>query len=248
MFAALLAGAAHGRTAVPRATRAERIVRLPRVILWAWERRENLSFIDPATTGVAYLAGTLDLAGDRVLERPRLQPLTVPPHTTLIAVVRIEDDRRPPPTLSATQRAAAVRAIAGLASSSPSAVQIDFDATRSERPFYRDLLADLRDRLPASMPLSITALASWCLDDDWIATLPVDEVVPMLYRMGPDGNAITRYLRTGGEFAPPLSRASVGLALDEQVAGLAAGKRVYLFAPKPWTAAMVRDAIGQVAR
>jgi hypothetical protein len=248
VLAALLAGAADSRAGAAAAARAERISRLPRVILWAWERRENLSFIDPDRTGVAYLACTLDLRGDGVVLRPRFQPLTVPARTVLIAVVRIEDDRRAPPTLSAAQRAAAARIIARLTDSAPSAIQIDFDATRSEREFYRDLLTDLRGRIPAAIPLSMTALASWCLDDDWISALPVDEAVPMLYRMGPDASAITEYLRKGGQFVPAPSRDSVGLSLDEQVPGLAAGKRVYLFSPKPWTAAMFRNAIGQVAQ
>ena len=110
------------------------------------------------------------------------------------------------------------------------------------------LLVDVRGRLPASIPLSMTALASWCLDDDWVSGLPVDEVVPMLYRMGPDASDITAYLRNGGKFGPAMSRNSVGLSLDAQVAGLAAGKRVYLFSPHPWTADSVRDAVEQVAR
>src|SRR5712672_3959728 len=113
----------------------------PRIILWAGERRENLSFIDPDKTAVAFLACTLDLDGDRVDIRPRFQPLTVPPRTTLIAVVRIEDDRRAPPSLSASQRIRAARIIAGFANASTAAIQIDFDALRSERGFYRDLLA-----------------------------------------------------------------------------------------------------------
>jgi hypothetical protein len=248
VLAALLAGASDTPAGAHRSARADQMSRMPRVILWAWERRENLNFIDPDKTAVAYLACTLDLSGNRVLVRPRFQPLTVPRHTTLIAVVRIETDRRSPPTLSASQRAEAARIIAWLANSSPSAVQIDFDATRSERAFYSDLLADVRGRLPVSIPLSMTALASWCLDDDWISGLPVDEAVPMLYRMGRDAGEITAYLRKGGEFVPALSRNSVGVSLDEQVSGLAMGKRVYLFSPHPWTAETLRNAIGQVAK
>lgn len=221
------------------------IDRLPRVVLWTWERREDLAFINPDTTAVAYLADTLELDGNGVLVRPRLQPLTVPARTTLIAIVRIENDQRRPPTLSASQRAEAARFIATMAYSSPAAVQIDFDATRSERPFYR-ACSPLRSRLPASISISMTALASWCLDDDWIAGLPVDEAVPMLYRMGPDADEITTYVSKGGEFASPLSRNSVGLALDERMVGLAMGKRVYLFSPKPWTASMLRNALAQV--
>ncbi len=248
VIVALIAGASDTLATVDRSARADRMSRIPRIVLWAWERRENLSFIDPGKTGVAYLACTLDLRGDGVIVRPRFQPLMVPPHTTLIAVVRIENDRQSPPALSASQRAEAARIIAGLANASPAAIQIDFDATRSERAFYTDLLDDVRRRIPASIPLSMTALASWCLDDDWISRLPVDEVVPMLYRMGPATRDITAYVRDGGEFAPALGRGSIGLSLDAQIAGLAAGKRVYLFSPHPWTAESARNAIAQVAK
>jgi hypothetical protein len=248
VLGALMAGASDA-VAIAHGSRADKMSRFPHIILWAWERRENLSFIDPDKTAVAYLACTLDLAGDSIIVRPRFQPLTVPPRTTLIAVVRIEDDRRTPPTLSVSQRVRASRIIAGFANASTAAIQIDFDALRSERRFYRDLLTDVRHRLPASIPLSMTALASWCLDDDWISGLPVDEAVPMLYRMGPDASAITAYLRGGGELGPVSSRNSVGLSLDAQVAGLpAAGKRVYLFSPRPWTAEAERNAIVQVAK
>jgi hypothetical protein len=80
---------------------------------------------------VAYPAGTLDLDGDRVRSRSRFQPLTAPLRTTLIAVVRLEDDRRSPPSLSAAQRAQAAVILARMANSAPAAIQIDFDATRS---------------------------------------------------------------------------------------------------------------------
>jgi hypothetical protein len=248
VLAALVACASDTMATAHRSARADRMNRIPRVVLWAWERREDLSFIDPDETAVAYLARTLDLAGDGVIVRPRFQPLRVPPRTMLIAVARIEVDRRLPPTLSAAQRAETARIIAGLARTSPAAIQIDFDARRSERAFYSDLLTDVRQRMPPSMPLSMTALASWCIDDHWISGLPVDEAVPMLYRMGPDAREITAYLREGGDFVPASSRNSVGLSLDAQVAGLAVGKRVYLFSPRPWTAEAVRMAIGQVAK
>src|SRR2546430_8843063 len=43
------------------------------------------------------------------------------------------------------------------------ALQIDFDAASSEQEFYRALLLEVRRLMPHSMPLSITALASWCV-------------------------------------------------------------------------------------
>lgn len=66
---------------------------LPPVILWAWERPEDLTFLDPERVGVAFLAQTLLLQNEDVVFRPRLQPLRVSPKTKLIAVTRIESTK-----------------------------------------------------------------------------------------------------------------------------------------------------------
>jgi len=55
------------------------------------------------------------------------------------------------------------------------ALQIDFDARRSQRAFYAAILRDLRRRMPPDLPLSIAALASWCSSDDWLGSLPINE-------------------------------------------------------------------------
>ena len=220
---------------------------LPRVILWAWERPEDLSFTNPREVGVAFLAATLYLRNEKVIARPRFQPLSVSPETTLIAVVRIESDRAAPPSLSAQQRARAASAIAEVARSrTVAAVQIDFDARQSERAFYRDLLLDLRGELPSSVKLSITALASWCIYDDWLAGLPVDEAVPMLFRMGVDHNQVAQHLKTGGDFRPALCRNSLGISTDELLPRLPSGRRVYIFNPRPWSPENVSKILQEV--
>ena len=70
---------------------------LPDVMLWAWERPEDLSGIDSSRAGVAFLARTVFLVGDTVSVRPRLQPLRLPlggaSGTALVAVVRVEVGR-----------------------------------------------------------------------------------------------------------------------------------------------------------
>src|SRR3982750_598009 len=57
--------------------------RFPARILWAWERAEDLEFLDPNQFAVAFLAQTLVLKNDEVVFRPRRQPLKVGPKVRL---------------------------------------------------------------------------------------------------------------------------------------------------------------------
>lgn len=213
-----------------------RLSALPPIILWAWERPEQLGFIDPKRVGVAFLSQTLYLRGDRVVVQPRRQPLNLPESTSLIAVTRIEPDRSERPSLSSEQISQAVAKIAELARSPQVvAVQVDFDATRSQRTFYHALLLALRHDLPTSTGLSITALASWCQGDDWLSDLPLDEAVPMLFRMGLERKQILSQLAAGVDFNSRLCRSSSGISTDEPLAYVPRGARLYVFNPKPWS-------------
>jgi hypothetical protein len=108
------------------------------------------------------------------------------------------------------------------------ALQIDFDARASERAWYRDLLERLRAGLAAGVPLTITALASWCEEDSWIRSLPVSDAVPMLFRMGagePRGKV---------RFRAALCQSSLGLSTDEWPAQAPHGQRLFVFHPRSW--------------
>ena len=226
------------------ASSSERMERFPKIILWAWERPENLNYIDTREVGVAFLAKTLYLRGAEVVVRPRLQPLQVPKGATIIAVARIEVERNAAPTFSAQQREGVVDEIAELSQQpNVSAIQIDFDAKSSERAFYRDLIFDLRRRMPEQTALSITALASWCLQDDWLKDLPVDEAVPMLFRMGAESRQVQMRLESGLDFSEPLCRRSNGISTDEQLKALQPHRRSYIFNPKLWTQQSVSEAV-----
>jgi hypothetical protein len=109
------------------------------------------------------------------------------------------------------------------------ALQIDFDARLSERDWYRVLLGELRSQLPRAIPLTITALVSWCEQDGWIRGLPIAEAVPMLFRMGP-GEVWNRR-----DFEVQLCRSSVGVATDELPRSIPPNRRIYFFAPSRWT-------------
>lgn len=217
----------------------------PQVVLWAWERPEDLRFLAGRRVGVAFLAATVKLSGGAVLTQRRRQPLLVDPATPVMAVVRVESVRGFKPALSKGQREAVVRAALDAARLPRVAgVQIDGDAAASERPFFRAVLEDLRERLDPRLGLSFTALASWCAGDRWLSGVAADEVVPMLFQMGRDGDAI-RARAAEGRLAPQC-RAAAGFSTDEPAAPTRA--RVYLFSPEPWTEISFEKELSRIRR
>jgi len=220
---------------------------VPPLVLWAWERPEDLRFLDPERTGVAFLAGTVRLGPAGMSYRPRMQPLRVARETRLVAVVRIEAETRAALDPDTARKVSARIARAG-GLPAVVALQVDFDATTSERGFYREMLVDLRRRLPATMPISITALTSWCIGDRWMADLPVEEAVPMLFRMGVGQAEVTNWMRSGHDFREPVCRTSLGVSLDEPWPRLPTGRRLYAFSPSRWTERSFETLLGKVWR
>lgn len=209
------------------------------VIPWAWERAEDLRFLEPGAT-VAWYAGVVTLDGERVRVEPRRNPLLLAKNAHRVAVIRIETKR---PRLDEAQLQATLAAIRRLYRNAEE-LQIDFDAARSERAFYRSLLFALRRDLDAR--LSITALASWCLGDRWLHDLPIDEAVPMLFRMGRDEREIRARLARHATFPEPRCRTSVGLSLDEPLPRIPHAARIWIFHPERWTEAEWNDALSRV--
>jgi len=131
----------------------------------AWEEPEDLRAAHAESIGIAYLAETLllDKAQDgspgatALAIRSRHQPLAVAPGAAVMAVVRVEaqPDLRDSPEL----RQQTTRALAEVARRpSLRALQVDFDATRSQRSFYAAVLRELRPRMPSGTPLSCALL------------------------------------------------------------------------------------------
>jgi hypothetical protein len=225
------------RSASPNTLSASQLDNIsPRKILWAWERPEDLRFIDSKQYGVAFLAQTLTLANDDVSISPRRQPLEVASGTFLIAVTRIEIDRASRPKLSSGQKLKAIRSVMQtLYLKNVAALQIDFDAALSEREFYRAFLKDLREQMPSEIPLSITALASWCASKSWLGDLPVDEAVSMAFRMGADDASIRGFLASGKDWQEPLCRRSYGFSINEPFEKkITPGRRIYFFNDRAW--------------
>jgi hypothetical protein len=215
----------------PAAALSARMAALPRLTLWAWEQREDLRGIDTRRVAVAYLDRTLAI-GLNVHNQERRDPVFLPAGVVRLPVVRIETERGA--VLDKVNRDAVVDALAESAREPGiAALQVDFDATRSQRVFYRSLLEELRAKMPAQVPLSITALASWCSSDRWMHGLPIDEAVPMMFRMEPDrrpGRSDLEEYR----IREPLCEGSAGISTTEPWPDDLAGKRIYVFSDNSW--------------
>lgn len=206
----------------------------PSLIIWAWERPEDLRFVGGAAE-VAVQSGFVEIAGDRLITRGRRYPLFVtrPPS---IALVHIQIDPSVPLAWTIDMRRRVAAAVLHFATRIPApTVQIDFEVRASQRHVLLDLLHDTRRALPSSTRLSMTALASWCENETWLDAAPVDEIVPMLFRMGRGDEIIRNRLEAGGDFRHPRCRTAFGIATDAPVRRAPLGRRVYLFNPRSWT-------------
>jgi len=219
-------------------------------MLWVWESPQDLRMLSPNRAGVAFLAASLFLEGDRIRFRPRLQPLRVSRGTFLMAVVRLETSPVEAASYSENQRRELVKSIREIVTATRAkALQIDFDAKQSERAFYRALIPEVRAALGPRVFLSITALVSWCQQDNWLEHLGANEAVPMAFRMGSDGPVVRSRLLAGSKFPALLCRSSIGVAMDEPRPPLAGYHRIYAFpGPASWTSDLVAQLLREVEK
>ncbi len=188
---------------------------------------------------IAYLAITFRL--ENILkELPRRRRILVDPGTPLYPVFRLERNPRGLPLRGETSRKIRTRILEIATRYRSPLVQIDYDARSSERADYLMFLRTLRDSLPPGTRVSMTALASWCLFDRWLADAPVDEIVPMAFRMGADGPRVRQRLNGGGDFLNHC-RGAMGIITDEAIR-VPPGRRVYIFSARRWNDARIKKA------
>ena len=84
----------------------------------------------------------------------------------------------------------------------------------------------------------MTALASWCAGDNWLSDLPIDEAVPMLFRMGLDA----RQFQSNQSLTATICKNSAGVSTDEPVTAPDVD-RLYIFNPRPWTRDSLNSAL-----
>lgn len=211
----------------------------PPTVLWAWERPEDLRALAP-NVGVAFFHSLVTISPAGVHTTRRRQPLRLAAGAWRMPVVHIEVARNTLPQGTLDELAALTRAVTeALQSEGARGVQVDFDAPRSWRATYLSLLRAVRASVGPTVFVSMTALASWCLDDAWLDATSgsVDEVVPMVFTMGRGGAEVLDRLRSARRFARPICQRSVGWAEGEPTVTLVPRPRTYVFNPSPWRAA-----------
>jgi hypothetical protein len=207
------------------------------VVLWAWERPEDLRFAPPDVE-IAAQTGFIELSGDRLIVRGRRHPLEAPAGQVTTAVVHVQIDPRRRLVWTPRREVQVAHAVLRLARRpGVRRLQLDFEVRGSERPILLAVLRGVRAGLPEGVALSMTALASWCETETWLDEAPVDEIVPMLFRMGPGGERLKAKLARGGDFKHPRCRQALAVSTDTPLVRAPAGRRPPLFNPGSWTAA-----------
>ncbi|MBP6747880.1 DUF3142 domain-containing protein [bacterium] len=227
----------------------------PRIMLWSWQKIEDLRALDPSKAGVALLIGRFSIEQNKIALEPRLSQLQLPPSCYREAVARVEMKQMPAESEINSVSAQLARSIVNLVCSHGrfDGVQIDFDAKQLERPFYVQLLKHLRQQLPPNLTLSMTALASWSQGDPWLRQsiahdqLPVDYVVPMFFTMGVGKEQALRLLQDNLP-GPFNGHCALGFSLSEaSTISLISTKlksldRIYLFCSPGWQRDRIKTA------
>uniref|UniRef100_UPI004039A97A hypothetical protein n=1 Tax=Variovorax sp. BK018 TaxID=3450241 RepID=UPI004039A97A len=247
LVASLLVGAAHHRAkenALKPISSASVTDSLAQGVAWIWPDSNGPRGVSGATAPyreAAVMAESLVLRADRVERGGRRQPLLLPAGVRLIPVIHVETATDAPDELAPVHRDAIIAAVNRQATATTAGaelLQLDFEAPARQRETYRALVVAIREALPAGTRLSVTALAHWCTQGDWLDKLPVDEIVPMLYRLGPHAD---EWRRRFTQRDPALARRCQGPALgfatndppSQQLLSLAT--RPYWFDESSWS-------------
>lgn len=208
------------------------------IYLYAWERPEDLSFLSQVNNSkhlnVVYYAGGIVISNGRTNIVPRRNSLIIPSEINKIPVIRVDNFEG----LTSLQNSqAAIVKYVTFTCTGYKDCQLDFDARVSEYPVYSSILAEIKQKLPNTR-LTMTALASWCGNKSWLDQLSIEEVVPMLYRLG-NNSSVARALNDGSLLKNEKCRKSVAFSADEldfNFKQYLNRHSIYLFNPVSWTA------------
>lgn len=226
------------------ATPAQAKASLARGAAWVWPASNGPK---PDAAGAApyleaaVLLESLTLRAETVEHGGRNDPLSLPAGARLLPVIHVEAAADAPDAFTAGQTEAIVAAVlrhADEAARGAGVLQLDFEAPARELPAYRALVSQVRHALPPKVRLSVTALAHWCFQGDWLDTLAADEVVPMLFHLGSQPQAwLQRFARDEAAMARCCRGPALGFATNDPppIALLAHASHPYWFDEGAWS-------------
>lgn len=203
------------------------------ITIWSWDYPDDLRFIKKEDNiQVAYYAGTIYLRHGRCFFKPRTKSLKINPQIQKYPAIRIESDGD---AVNCVAIATLIKTV--LDKLGAKTIQLDFDATTSELPFYQNLLKTLPAHLDSDTTINITALASWYTVDTTLARLNARQKTAMCFSLGanaceslsalarlkqkPDSIGISVYERQTNKYLK-----SLGL--------ISQAKSIYLYSAVPW--------------
>ncbi len=202
---------------------------LPDEVWWYWDRPAVQLPLPAKGVGAAVVTTHIFFSGDHFSRQSRRSALRLPDEVAIVPVIHVEVDPAHRFAGNTVQRDALRDAVVDVARRGGSIgwVQLDFEARQSQREFWRAGVESIKAALPTGVRLSVTALASWCYGDRWLSDIPVDEVVPMYFRLGrsrPD-----YVLRSAEGTTEPRCALAHGVADDESPWPVALSGRRYVF-------------------
>lgn len=183
-------------------------------VVWVWDGSNP-----PASAkNVALVVEHLWLKDSMLLHRSRKTSPALISNVRVTPVVHVEVDVLNPPTVPDQYRQEIISAVLGAAAVSTSGwVQLDYEAPPSHKILYKNIVHEIKRRLPYNIKLSVTTLAWWCSAGNWLDDLDADEVVPMFFKMGKDTMKFNQILRDYPQsLSPVCQNQSAGFALQER--------------------------------
>ncbi len=184
-------------------------------IFWIWHDSDTPALRPGQELAVLQQHYVFSANGTRL--RQRMKPLHIPPGTKVTPVVHAQLASLPVPPLGPAEAQTLLKAVLKASQKSNSGwVQFDFEVPPSQRAFYLALVRQMRAQLPARIKLSVSALASWCLEEAFVAQIAADEVVPMLFALGqPAESGHKQFLLQQQRLAPACRQQAIGFARQD---------------------------------
>ena len=209
------------------------------IYIWAWERPEDFSFLAHSRDNltIIYYAGGIVIRDGKLKITERLNHLVIPANLKNMPIIRI-DNFDGPESLTDEKLAQITNFIINICSNKDIVgCQVDFDVTSSLREKYKILLASVKNKIPSTTSLSITALVSWCDKFSWLNKTNIDFAVPMFYRLGDDREKIDHDYIGETFMKSPKCKNAIGVSLDEPLQNkkYISGRDIYFFNPNSWS-------------